>query len=184
MALFLPLLPPSAPHAGDRFTRASSGLQVEAGATEKNGTLSHHLQKGLLGSDTPRGGEVKGQLSRQWLQKKRPVWWVDFPSSSPPLPGHPLGAPQAGWWTYPSWLNFQAETSKITTRHLKSAFPAIPLSELFCSRSFHASNKQGSRKLFSLLKLLQSDIFSKDLASIRPLPVPVSTRAQGTLAVP
>lgn len=64
-------------------------------------------------------------------KKKRPVWWADFPSSSPPLPGHPLGAPQAGWWTYPSWLNFQAETSKITTRHLKSAFPAIPLSELF-----------------------------------------------------
>lgn len=38
VALSLPLLPPSAPHTGDRFTRASSGLQVEARATEKNGT--------------------------------------------------------------------------------------------------------------------------------------------------
>lgn len=37
----LPLQPPLVPYAGCMLTRASSGLQVEAGVTEKNGALFH-----------------------------------------------------------------------------------------------------------------------------------------------
>lgn len=39
--------------------------------------------KGLLGSHTPRGGEVKGQQSRQQQRKKRPVWRADFQEQLP-----------------------------------------------------------------------------------------------------
>lgn len=99
VALSLPRLPPSAPHAGDRFTRASSGLQVEAGATEKNGTLSHHPQRGLLGSDTPRGGEVKGQPSRQWRQKRGLCGGRISPAAPLPCLVTPWGHRQAGGHT-------------------------------------------------------------------------------------
>lgn len=99
VALSLPLLPPSAPHTGDRFTRASSGLQVEARATEKNGTLSHHPQWGLLGSDTPRGGEVKGQPSRQWRQKRGLCGGRISPAAPLPCLVTPWGHRQAGGHT-------------------------------------------------------------------------------------
>ena len=62
----------SAPRDHQRPTLAagSRAHRVEAGATEKNGPLSRYPQRGLLGLNTPRGGEVKGQQSSQWQEKR------------------------------------------------------------------------------------------------------------------
>lgn len=65
----------------------SPALRVEAGALQKNGALSHYPQRGLLGLNTPRGGEVKGQQSRQWQQKRGQYGGQISRSSSPPNPG-------------------------------------------------------------------------------------------------
>ena len=52
--------------------------------------------KGLLGSDMPRGGEVKGQQSRQQQRKKRGQCGGRFPGAAPlPLPGTPESG--SGW---------------------------------------------------------------------------------------
>lgn len=65
----------------------SPALRVEAEALQKNGALSHYPQRGLLGLNTPRGGEVKGQQSRQWQQKRGQYGGQISRSSSPPNPG-------------------------------------------------------------------------------------------------
>ena len=52
--------------------------------------------KRLLGSHTPRGGEVKGQQSRQQQRKRRPVWWADFQEQLPSPSWVPLSREGGG----------------------------------------------------------------------------------------
>lgn len=76
------------PHAGCRLRRASSGLGEVGGRLGPQRRMrlcstNPDNDKGLLGSHTPRGGEVKGQQSRQQQRKKRPVWRADFQEQLP-----------------------------------------------------------------------------------------------------
>lgn len=76
-----------------KLRRASSGLGGRLGPQRRMRLCSTNPDdndKGLLGSDTPRGGEVKGQQSRQQQRKKEASVVGRFPGAAPlPLPGTP-----------------------------------------------------------------------------------------------
>uniref|UniRef100_A0A7N9DE91 Uncharacterized protein n=1 Tax=Macaca fascicularis TaxID=9541 RepID=A0A7N9DE91_MACFA len=86
----------------------------------ENGALSGSLQKG---SDATRGGEVKGQQSRQWQPKGGRLCGADFHEPSPP-PSHFPRARECRC-KHTSGSRSLEETSK-TKRHLESTSPALP----------------------------------------------------------
>lgn len=145
--------PASAPDHGQLPSWPPLRLQVEAGGSVKNGALSHHPQRGIL-AQTLQGVERSKVNSLDSGSKKR-GWRGGRISPGSPLPclvtPHSMGHRRAGVPPPPPaphhWPRFPTEPSMITMRHLKSTFPAVPLSRPFLVCKFPRQQPAGQLKI-------------------------------------
>lgn len=100
-------------------------------------------QGGLLGLNTPRGGEVKGPQSRQWPQKRGWCGGRVCRSGSPPWPSHPRGTQACGCAHTPAGLASWQKLLRQQKGVLDLLFQPSPWAGPFCSRSYRVSKEQG-----------------------------------------